>query len=122
MKQTNLNLSLYNDKVVKIKLEKNTEIPYVYGELIALIQYDDILKAYVMNHPYDIKRKMCIAGDAAFAPCDVLSIVPANEEESTTWVNAYMEFHDSIVKEKGYDFCKLDDVNKYLPTVNLSFK
>ena len=38
------NLSLYKDKVVKITLEKNKEIPYVYGYLIALLKYDNTIK------------------------------------------------------------------------------
>lgn len=122
MRLANLNLSLYNDTVVKIRLEKNLEIPYAYGDLIALIKYDESLKAYVMNHPYDCKKMYCIAGVAAFDPNDVLSIAQANENESITWVNEYMRFHHSIIMEKGCDACELDDVKKYLPTVNLTFK
>jgi len=102
------NLSLYKDKVVKITLEKNKEIPYVYGYLIALLKYDEGMKTYVLSHPCDTKTKEILAGQAAFDPVDVKSISDVNEDELSEWYSKYYAFHKSIIKEKGYDTCEVD--------------
>ena len=107
---TNLhfNLSLYKDKVVKLTLEKNKEIPYVYGYLIALLKYDEGMKAYILSHPYDTKTKEILAGQAAFDPIDVKSIFEVSKDELLEWYLTYYAFHKSIIKEKGYDTCEVD--------------
>ena len=105
---SHFNLSLYKDKVVKISLEKNKEIPYVYGYLIALIKYDNIINSYILSHPYDIKTKEILAGQAAFDPVDVKSISEVSKEEFLEWEKKYMVFRNSVIKEKGYDTCEVD--------------
>lgn len=107
---TNLhfNLSLYKDKIVKITLEKNKEIPYVYGYLIALLKYDEGIKTYILSHPYDTKTKEILAGQAAFDPVDVKSILPVSKEEFLEWEKKYVVFRNSVIKEKGYDTCEVD--------------
>ena len=102
------NLALYKDKVVKITLEKNTEIPYVYGYLIALLKYDEGMKNYILSHPYDTKTKEILAGQAAFDPVDVKSIFEVNKDELIEWYSKYYAFHKSIIKEKSYDTCEVD--------------
>ena len=102
------NLSLYKDKVVKITLEKNKEIPYVYGYLIALLKYDNIVKSYILSHPYDIKTKEILAGESAFDPIDVKSIFEVSKDELIEWYSKYYTFHKSIIKETGYDTCEVD--------------
>ena len=107
---TNLhfNLSLYKDKVVKITLEKNKEIPYVYGHLIALLKYDNTIKSYILSHPYDTKTKEILAGEAAFDPINVKSITEVSKEEFLEWEKKYVDFRNSVIKEKGYDACEID--------------
>lgn len=102
------NLSLYKDKVVKITLEQNKEIPYVYGHLIVLLKYDNILKTYILSHPYDTKTKEILAGQAAFDPVDVKSISEVSKEEFLEWEKKYIVFRNSVIKEKGYDICEVD--------------
>ena len=102
------NLSLYKDKVVKIILEKNKEIPYVYGYLIALLKYDEGMKTYVLSHPYDTKAKNILAGLAAFDPADIKSISDVSKEEFIEWEKKYVGFRNSVIKEKGYDTCEVD--------------
>ena len=102
------NLSLYKDKVIKITLEKNKEIPYVYGYLIALLKYDNIIKSYILSHPYDIKTKKILAGYAAFDPVDIKSISEINKDELIEWYLKYYTFHKSIINEHGYDTCEVD--------------
>lgn len=107
---TNLhfNLSLYKDKVIKILLEKNKEIPYVYGNLIALLKYDEGMKSYILSHPYDISTKEILAGQATFDPIDVKSVSEVNKDELVEWYSKYYTFHKSVIKEKGYDTCEVD--------------
>ena len=105
---SHFNLSLYKDKVVKITLEKNKEIPYVYGYLIALLKYDEGMKTYILSHPYDTKTKEILAGQAAFDPVDVKSIFEVSKDELLEWYLKYYAFHKSIIKEKGYDTCEVD--------------
>lgn len=102
------NLSLYKDKVIKITLEKNKEIPYVYGYLIALLKYDEGMKTYILSHPYDTKTEEILAGQAGFDPVDVKSIFEVNNDELIEWYSKYYAFHKSIIKEKGYDTCEAD--------------
>ena len=102
------NLSLYKDKVVKITLEKNKEIPYVYGYLIALLKYDEGMKTYILSHPYDTKTKEILAGQAAFDPTDIKSISDVSKEEFLEWEKKYVVFRNSVIKEKGYDTCEVD--------------
>ncbi len=102
------NLSLYKDKVVKITLEQNKEIPYVYGYLITLLKYDNILKTYILSHPYDTKTKEILAGQAAFDPVDIKSISEVSKEEFLEWEKKYIVFRNSVIKEKGYDTCEID--------------
>ena len=101
-------LTLYKDKIIKITLEKNKEIPYIYGNLIALLKYDNIIKSYVLSHPYDIKTKEILAGYAAFDPLDVKSISEVNKDELLEWHSKYYIFHKSVIKEHGYDTCEID--------------
>ena len=105
---SHFNLSLYKDKVVKITLEKNKEIPYVYGCLIALIKYDNIINSYILSHPYDIKTKEILAGEAAFDPIDVKSVFEVSKDEFLEWEKKYVVFRNSVIKEKGYDACEID--------------
>ena len=105
---THFNLSLYKDKVIKITLEKNKEIPYVYGCLIALLKYDDIIKSYILSHPYDIKTKEILAGQAAFDSIDIKSISEVSKDEFLEWKKKYIDFKNSVIKEKGYDACEID--------------
>ena len=117
------NLSLYTNQFVKIVLEKNNEIPYVYGNLIAYLMYDEKIKQYILNHPYDIKKKFCLAGEAAFNPNDVKSIVPATMAERTNWVGEYIKFHKEVIKEKGSDPCTLHlSIEDIIPGFDLKFK
>lgn len=102
------NLSLYKDKVVKITLEKNKEVPYVYGHLIALLKYDNNIKSYILNHPYNIKTKEILAGQAAFDPVDIKAITEISKEEFLEWERNYIVFKNSVIKEKGYDTCEID--------------
>ena len=105
---SHFNLSLYKDKVIKKKKKKNKEIPYVYGCLIALIKYDNIINSYILSHPYDIKTKEILAGEAAFDPIDVKSITEVSKEEFLEWERKYVDFRNSVIKEKGYDACEID--------------
>ena len=105
---THFNLSLYKDKVIKITLEKNKEIPYVYGNLITMLKYDEGMKTYILSHPYDTKTKEILAGQAAFDPVDVKSISEVSKDEFLEWEKKYMVFRNSIIKEKGYDTCEID--------------
>lgn len=102
------NLSTYVNKIVKIVLEKNPEVPYVYGTLIALLQYDAGIKAYVLNHPYNIRTKTVPCGLAGFAPSDVKSISIPNNQELTKWFMEYVLFHNQVLKDQGYDICEID--------------
>ena len=105
---THFNLSLYKDKVIKITLEKNKEIPYIYGCLIALLKYDDIIKSYILSHPYDIKTKEILTGLSAFDPIDIKSISEVSKDEFLEWEKKYIDFKNSVIKEKGYDTCEID--------------
>lgn len=105
---SHFNLSLYKDKVVKIALEKNKEIPYIYGCLIALLKYDEGLKSYILSHPYDTKTKEILAGEAAFDPIDVKSVFEVSKDEFLEWEKKYVVFRNSVIKEKGYDACEID--------------
>ena len=105
---SHFNLSLYKDKVIKITLEKNKEIPYVYGCLIALLKYDEGLKSYILSHPYDTKTKEILAGEAAFDPIDVKSVFEVSKDEFLEWEKKYVVFRNSVIKEKGYDACEID--------------
>ena len=105
---SHFNLSLYKDKVVKITLEQNKEIPYVYGYLIALLKYDNILKTYILSHPYDTKTKEILAGEAAFDLDNVKSISEISKDEFLEWEKKYVDFRNSVIKEKGYDTCEID--------------
>lgn len=102
------NLSLYKDKVIKITLEKNKEIPYIYGYLIVLLKYDEGMKTYILSHPYDTKTKEILTGQAAFDPVDIKSISEVNKDELVEWYSKYHTFHKSVIKEKGYDTCEVD--------------
>lgn len=117
------NLSLYNNQLVRIKLEKNSEVPYIYGNLIAYLMYDEGIKQYVLNHPYDMKTKRCLAGEAGFDPNDVKTIYPASTSEKMDWADEYIKFHKEVVKEKGCDPCALHlYVKDIIPGFNLKFK
>ena len=105
---SHFNLSLYKDKVIKITLEKNKEIPYVYGCLIALLKYDEGLKSYILSHPYDTKTKEILAGEAAFDPIDVKSVFEVSKDEFLEWEKNYVDCRNSVIKEKGYDACEID--------------
>ena len=105
---SHFNLSLYKDKVIKITLEKNKEIPYVYGYLIALLKYDNIINSYILSHPYDIKTEEILAGQAVFDPIDIKSISEVSKEEFLEWEKKYVVFRNSVIKEKGYDACEID--------------
>lgn len=102
------NLSFYKDKVIKITLEKNKEIPYVYGYLIALLKYDEGMKTYILSHPYDTKTKEILAGQTAFDPADIKFISEVSKEEFLDWEKKYTIFRNSVIKEKGYDTCEID--------------
>lgn len=105
---SHFNLSLYKDKVIKITLEKNKEIPYIYGCLIALLKYDEGLKSYILSHPYDTKTKEILAGEAAFDHIDVKSVFEVSKVEFLEWEKKYVVFRNSVIKEKGYDACEID--------------
>ena len=102
------NLSLYKDKVIKIALEKNKEVPYVYGCLIALLKYDEGVKSYILSHPYDTKTKEILAGEAAFDLINVKSVFEVSKDEFLEWEKKYVVFRNSVIKEKGYDACEID--------------
>lgn len=108
MKTLSANLSLYANNFVKIKLEKNKEVPYIYGNIIAYLKYDDIVKSYVLNHPYDEKTGRCDCGESAFSPEDVKFIRLANGDEKKLWMREYIKFHNDWVKAKGTDYCELE--------------
>lgn len=108
VRNLHFDLSLYKDKVIKITLEKNKEIPYVYGCLIALLKYDNIIKSYILSHPYDIKTKEILAGQAAFDPIDIKSISDVSKDEFFEWEKKYVVFRNSVIKEKGHDICEVD--------------
>lgn len=120
----NNNLALYANNFIKLTLEKNVEVPYVYGDIIAYLKYDNILKAYVLNHPYEEKVKRCNCGEAAFSPMDVKFIRFATDEEKALWANEYIKFHNDWLNAKGYDYCELNDVSicEILGTINLEMK
>ena len=105
---SNNNLALYVNKFVKLVLEKNNEVPYVYGNIIAYLKYDENLKMYILNHPYQEKIEKCESGEAAFNPMDVKFIRMANEAEKILWAKEYVRFHNDWVNTKGYDYCELD--------------
>lgn len=109
------NLSLYKDRVVKITLEKNKEIPYVYGYLIALLKYDEGIKTYILSHPYDTKTKEILAGQSAFDQADIKSISEVNQNELVEWYTKYYTFHKFVIKEKGYDTCEVDIKDLEIP-------
>ena len=105
---SHFNLSLYKDKVIKIALEKNKEVPYVYGCLIALLKYDEGVKSYILSHPYDTKTKEILAGEAAFDLINVKSVFEVSKDEFLEWEKKYVVFRNSVIKEKGYDACEID--------------
>lgn len=109
------NLSLYQNKVVKITLEKNKEIPYVYGHLIALLKYDEGMKIYILSHPYDTKTKEILAGQAGFNPADVKFVAEVSKEEFLEWEKKYVVFRNSVIKERGYDTCEVDIKDLEIP-------
>ena len=117
------NLALYVNQFIKLILEKNNEVPYVYGNIIAYLRYDENLKMYMLNHPYQEKIGKCESGEAAFSPEDVKFIRMANEAEKILWAKEYKQFHNDWVKAKGYDYCELDFIaNKLLDDVEITMK
>ena len=117
------NLALYVNQFIKLILEKNNEVPYVYGNIIAYLRYDENLKMYLLNHPYQEKIEKCESGEAAFNPTDVKFIRMATEAEKRLWANEYVRFHNDWVKAKGYDDCALDlPIDEMLGTINLEMK
>ena len=109
MKKTSLNLSFYLGKVIHIAIKQNKDIPYIYGTFIGLLQYDNIAKCYVLNHPYNIKTKMVEAGLAAFDTKDVKELWPATANDACTFLIEYEKFHDEVIKEKGCDSCEIKE-------------
>jgi len=117
------NLSLYVNKFVKIVLEKNKEVPYVYGNLVGYLRYDEKFKMYLINHPYNLSSGKCDCGEAAFDPNDIKDIKPATDNERKLWACEYIKFHSACVKAKGRDECKLDlPLDEILPSLKLTMK
>ena len=73
-----------------------------------MLKYDEGLKSYILSHPYDIKTKEILAGEAAFDPIDVKSVFEVSKDEFLEWEKKYVVFRNSVIKEKGYDACEID--------------
>lgn len=117
------NLEPFLNQFIKIKLEKNKEVPYVFGDLVGYLSYDEKFKMFLINHPYDIKTNKCLCGEAAFNPNDLKDIKLASDDDRRLWACEYIKFHRNCVKSKGYDNCALDlPLDSIIPSLNLVMK
>ena len=123
MNNSNFNLDQYANSFIKLSLKENKEIPYVHGDIIAYLRYDEGIKMYVLNHPYKEESGKCDSGEAAFSPSDIKDIRMANDEEKRLWATEYIKFHNDWIKAKGYDCCELDlSISEILGTIDLKMK
>ena len=98
-------LDNFKNKVVVIKLSKNNEVPFIRGEFITWLRYDNVLKKPLLNHPYDIEKGWVECGETNYGFENIVEIREATDEEYNKWKKAYNKFSKEVVKEKGYDSC-----------------
>jgi hypothetical protein len=97
------------NSIVKIKLKPNNEIPYIHGTYIGALVYDGISKGFVLSHPMTNDEITC--GVANFDKNDVIEIWYASEEDKVKWKEKYYEFHEDVIRTKGFDSCEIDVKN-----------
>lgn len=109
----------YLNKLIKVELAQNKEVPYIHGTYIGVFQYDEKFNIYSLNHAYNTDKKSVDAGDAAFDVNDIIGIGVPTDNESKTWLEEYIKFSNSVIKEKGSDACDIgihsyEDFKKFL--------
>lgn len=93
------------------------------GKYIGLLKKDNNLKiGYVLNHPIKISEipvvneneiinGNIIAGESNIDEDAITSILEVEDDSVILkWYNKYLEFHNAILDEKGYDPCIINSV------------
>lgn len=104
--EVNRQLDYFKDQVVKICINKNKEIPYIHGDFIALLQYDEIVKNYVLNHPMVFNKEKCcyevISQISNFCNYDVKKIKLTKFDDFYVWYLKQLDFECKLFQEKGH--------------------
>jgi ribA/ribD-fused uncharacterized protein len=99
-------LSFFKNQVVKININKNKFVPYIYGDFIGLLQYDEIVKNYVLNHPMVFNKEKCcyevISQISNFCNYDVKKIKLTKFDDFYVWYLKQLEFECKLFQEKGH--------------------
>lgn len=70
--------------------------------------YSEKLDNADCGHAYSLVKGQTVAGGTGARKEDILFIEPINSWEAELWHKNYVEFHDAIIKECGYDICEED--------------
>ena len=100
-------LPQFANNVVEITID-DKDGHMLTGSHIGLLKYDDAVGNYILNHPIPGGGSTCIAGEYNFDNTKVIKINISSFANFLTWILGYMNFHDEVVKEKGYDFCEVN--------------
>ena len=66
------------------------------------------------GHPYDIHKQRCVAGGLGIREGEFIKIEPVLSEETRLWIEALVEFRESLAKSGNADWTKEDRIIPYL--------
>jgi hypothetical protein len=66
------------------------------------------------GHPYDIKKQRTVAGGLGIREGEFIKIEPVQSEETRIWIEALVEFRESLAKANHSDWTKEDRIIPYL--------
>lgn len=104
-------IKLYHEQVVKINIKKNEEIPYMYGDFLALLHYDNILGKYVLCYPFDLNKNTVVSSESNFEYEDVIKINLTTFDEYIKWRDEHNKFKLDLFKEKNINDNSIEMLN-----------
>lgn len=93
-------------RVVKIRYTRSFRPGEEHVVIASIKKVEERFHLLNFGHPYDVDKKMTIAGGMGLDYNeDTIDITFITQEEFQTWLYSYIDFHNKVMNEKGYDSC-----------------
>lgn len=86
---------------------------------VGYVEYNEKYPSFIdISHPYDIIENNIDSGSRHMHINGLKNIHVLNDNDEITklWARHYLEFHNEVIAEKGYDSCEIPEevIKKYL--------
>lgn len=104
-KDKKIKLSDLTGSLLKISFTDWRDSSKTHSVIGTFLKHYEEYKYDLIGHPYSLETGTIEMGQKGVYFEHFLSVSPITKADAELWLSKYKEFHNSVIKQKGYDIC-----------------